>query len=257
MNVPAPRGPASIAEPEAVRSFAGILADWLASYTMPAPLGAEMADALEAGSDWVGAIAAAAVRRGGWSDTESAAWGICVAALAGAQEAAARSLDGETGRRDPGATADGSARSLLAADGLIAAAHEALSALGEDRLLAVMDALEREFGDGGSWRGLARSAKAGGRPAWPRLVPLALAPAAAGRPDGPWAALAGAWRDRHGPVDRPEDDRDGQASGTGSDPSPETALYEHPAADAATNALLESAAAAARRPRGSGAVGDA
>lgn len=104
-----PLDPATSAGPETVRSFAAILADWLGSYTMPAPLGAEMADALEAGSDWVGAIASTAVRRAGWPDAESVAWGICVAALSGAFESARRSLDGAAVRRDPGLTADGPA----------------------------------------------------------------------------------------------------------------------------------------------------
>lgn len=241
--------------PEAVGGFSGILADWLGSFTMPAPLGAEMADALGEGSDWVGAIASRAVRRAGWPDTESVAWGICVAALAGAFEAARRSLDGAAGSRDPGATADGPARSLLAADGLIAAAHETLASLGADRLLTAIQALEEEFGDGGPWRHLAAAAsmgdvRAGGPPpAWPRFVALALAPAAAERPDGPWADLGAAWRERHGGSPVPG------AGQPAPDRRADDALCGHPGADEWTTALLRAAAdAAAGRPGPDGTV---
>ncbi len=248
-----PSDPAVSREPDAVRSFAEILADWLASFTMPAPLGAEMADALEAGSSWVGAIASTAVRRAGWSDAESVAWGICVAALSGAFEAARRSLDGVAGRRDPGATADGPARALLAADGLVAAAHETLAALEEERLLAAIAALEEEFGDGGPWRVLAHPGgtddnpdpgAGAGSPTWPGFVPLALAAAAADPSDGPWTDLAAAWRKRY--ALRPE----GGAAEDDED------LFRHPGADASTAALLRAAAAAARRPRRSGILAD-
>ncbi len=246
-------------EPEAVRSFAGILADWLASYTMPAPLGGEMADALEAGSGWVGAIASTAVRRAGWPDAESVAWGICVAALSGALESTRRSLDGETGRRDPGATVDGPARSLLAADGLIAAAHETLAALGEERLIMAIDSLEEEFGDGGPWRSLARPCDAGRTPpgrepqAWPGFVALALAPAAAVRPGGPWADLAAAWRERY--AARRDDGAVEPAPNR--DLHDDEDLFRHPAVDESTAALLEAAAAAARSPRLNGTHADA
>lgn len=249
-----PLDPATSAGPETVRSFAAILADWLGSYTMPAPLGAEMADALEAGSDWVGAIASTAVRRAGWPDAESVAWGICVAALSGAFESARRSLDGAAVRRDPGLTADGPARSLLAADGLIAAAHETLASLEEDRLLTAMDALEGEFGDGGPWRALAASAPDGASTdrdptAWPRFVALALTPAAVHRPDGPWADLGAAWKERYG-----------ASPDKGAEEAPrrklhdEEALYRHPAADESTAALLRAAALAARPPGRDGAL---
>lgn len=227
---------------EAVERFAGILADWLASYTIAAPLAAEMADALEAGSAWVGAIGAGAVRRAGWPDAESVAWGISVSALAAAHEAAIRSLKGETAAaRDPGSGAEGPARALLAADGLIAAAHETLASLSPERLAAAFVALERAYGDGGPWRLLpAEAVTTGpGASAWPRFVPLALRPAAMERPDGPWADFAAAW------------ERFGDA-GPGGDGDPEAAaeraLYEHSVADGSTVALLRAAAEAARRP---------
>lgn len=230
----------SSSDPEAVQRFAAILADWLASYTTAAPLAGEMADAMEAGSAWVGAIAAGAVRRAGWPDAESVAWGISVSALAAAHEAAIRSLDGDTQSRDPGAAADGPARALLAADGLIAAAHETLSSLSPERLAAGLAALTRAYGDGGPWRLLPEDvATAGpGKAAWPRLLPLALRPAAMERPNGPWADLAAAW----------ERFRDTGHAVDGGDPeAAEGALYEHPAADRSTIALLRAAAGAARR----------
>jgi hypothetical protein len=221
---------------EAVERFAGILADWLASYTIAAPLAAEMADALEAGSAWAGAIGAGAVRRAGWPDAESVAWGIAVSALAAAHVAAIQSLDGETEGRDPGSGADGPARALLAADGLIAAAHETLASLSPERLAAAFAALERTYGDGGPWRLL--PAAGPGFPAWPRLVPLALGPAAIERPYGPWADLAAAW------------EAFGEAGpGGAGDPGAVAGhvLYEHPAADGSTVALLRAAAEAARQ----------
>lgn len=230
----------SSSDPGAVERFASILADWLASYTIAAPLAAEMADALEAGSAWVGAIGAGAVRRVGWPDPESVAWGISVSALAAAHVAAIRSLDGSTQTRDPGAGADGRARALLAADGLIAAGHETLASLSPERLAVGLAALTREYGDGGPW-GLfpAEVATAGpGKAAWPRLLPLALRPAAMERPDGPWADLAKAW-ERIGDT--------GHASDGGDPKAPERILYEHPAADRSTVALLRAAAGAARR----------
>lgn len=228
--------------PEAVERFAGILADWLASYTIAAPLAAEMADALEAGSAWVGAIGAGAVRRAGWPDAESVAWGIAVSALAAAHQAAGLSLEGETEGRESGSGAAGPARALLAADGLIAAAHETLAALGPERLVAAFAALEQVYGDGGPWRRLPAEAAAGSRTmggrkeAWPRFVPLALLPAATARPDGPWADLAAAWERFDAPV---EDGKGPEAVGRG--------LHDHPAADGSTTALLRAAAIAARR----------
>lgn len=223
---------------ETVERFAGLLADWLASYTMAAPLAAEMADALEAGSAWAGAIGAGAVRRAGWPDAESVAWGIGVSALAAAHEAAFVSLGGAGEPREPGSGAAGPARALLAADGLIAAAHEALATLSPERLAVAFTALGTVYGDGGPWRLLPATGPRS--PAWPRIVPLALRPAALERPDGPWADLAGAW-DRFidtGPAGN------GNLGAAGRD------LYEHAAADPSTTALLEAAAEAARRTGG-------
>lgn len=227
--------------PEAVERFAGILADWLASHTIAAPLAAEMADAMEAGSAWVGAIGAGAVRRAGWPDTESVAWGIAVSALAAAHVAALRSLDGELPTRDPGSGADGPARALLASDGLVAAAHETLASVSPGRLATAFAALEEAYEDGGPWRFLPADAAAPAFPGWPRLVPLALGPASRERPDGPWADLAAAW-ERFG-------DR-GPGGEDGSDPARpvQRALYEHRAADGSTTALLRAAAEAAREP---------
>jgi hypothetical protein len=222
-------------------SFEGILADWLASYTIAAPLAAEMADALEAGSAWVGAIGAAAVRRAGWPDAESVAWGISVSALAAAHEAAIRSLKGESAAaRDPGSGAEGPARALLAADGLIAAAHETLASLSPERLAVAFVALERAYGDGGPWRLLPAETAESGSPAWPRLVPLALRPAAIERPDGPWMDFASAW-------ERFVDAGPG-GNGAPKAAAAERALFEHSAADGSTVALLRAAAEAARRP---------
>jgi hypothetical protein len=226
-------------DPEAVERFAGILADWLASYTIPGPLAAEMADALEAGSAWVGAIGAGAVRRAGWPDTEAVAWGIAVSALAAAHEAAALSLEGEAVAREPGSGALGPAVALLAADGLIAAAHETLASLAPERLVAAFAALERVYGDGGPWRLLPAEAgrsSSGRAPAWPRFMPLALYPAAMARPEGPWADLAVAWE-----LSGSDDDgTDPEAAGR--------ARHDHPAADGSTGALLRAAAIAAGRP---------
>jgi hypothetical protein len=199
-----------------------------------------MADALEAGSAWVGAIGAGAVRRAGWPDAESVAWGIAVSALAAAHRAAALSLEGETEGREPGSGAVGPAKALLAADGLIAAAHETLASLSPERLAAAFAALERVYGDGGPWR-LLPSEAAEGRPrggpvaAWPRFVPLALHPAAMARPEGPWADLAAAWER----PDSQDDGRDPEAAGR--------TRHDHPAADGSTTALLRAAVLAARR----------
>lgn len=228
----------SRAAPETVERFAGLVADWLASYTTAAPLAAEMADALEAGSAWAGAVGAGAVRRVGWPDTESVAWGIGVSALAAAHQAAFVSLGGLGKPREPGSGAAGPARALLAADGLIAAAHETLASLSSQRLAAAFNALGTVYGDGGPWRLL--PAPGPRSPAWPRLVPLALCPAALERPDGPWADLASAW----------ERFVDTGHGGSGSPGPTGRALYEHPGADTSTTALLEAAAEAARRSAG-------
>lgn len=218
-------------DPREVERFDGILADWLASYTIAAPLAAEMADALGAGSAWVGAIGAGAVRRAGWPDTESVAWGISVSALAAAHEAAARSLEGAAEPRDPGTGAEGPARALLAADGLIAAAHETLASLSPGRLAVAFDALGSVYGDGGSWRLLGGETSGPVPPAWSRLVPLALRPAAREQPEGPWEDLAAAW-ERSGGIGMGE-----ESSG-------------HPTADPSTLALHDAAAREARRPVG-------
>ncbi|HET6342180.1 MAG TPA: hypothetical protein VFG78_08345, partial [Gemmatimonadota bacterium] len=64
-------------------------------------------------------------------------------------------------------------------------------------------------------------------------------PAAIERPDGPWTALTAAW----------ERFVDAGPGGNGDPEAPaERALFEHPAADASTVALLRAAAEAARRP---------
>ncbi|MGH7550267.1 MAG: hypothetical protein ACREK3_05870, partial [Gemmatimonadota bacterium] len=157
--------------------------------------------------------------------------------------------------RDPGATANGPARSLLAADGLIAAAHETLAALGEERLLTALDALEGTFGDGGPWRGLSGRTLGDAAstdhdpPAWPAFVALALAPAASDRPDGPWADLASAWKERY--AARQDDDA---AEPANRDLHDNEGLYRHSALDESTGALLQAAAAAARRPGRNGTL---
>lgn len=202
------------AGPDAVERMDDALAEWLASFTVPAALGAEMAAACAAGAAWAGAIAAGAVRRAGWPDPEALAWGIAVGSLAGALEAGRESLGA---RQEP-------AHALLAADGLIAAAHEALGALEPERLGVAMAALSEAFRDGGAWR---RLSAAWPRPAWPVLVPLALAPAAAGDPAGPWGSLAEEWRDGAGGAAPP-------------------AVAPNGAADRATRALFRAAARQAR-----------
>jgi hypothetical protein len=205
--------------PAAVRTFEQALADWLASFTAPESLAAEMADACASGAAWAAAIAGVAVRRVDWPDAEAIAWGLCVGGCAGALEAARRSLDMASA---PGApAASGPARPLLASDGLIAAAHETLGSLPPDGARAALAALAREFGDGGPWRSLTAT---GSQPAWVALVPCALGPAAEADPAGPWEAWAEAWR-------------------AGSDqPTKDAALWNHPAADPETRALLHSAA---------------
>lgn len=235
------------ARPAAVERLAEALADWLASFTVPAALGAEMAEACAAGSEWVAAIGASAVRRAGWTDAEALAWGIAAGGLAGALEAGRASLAQESAdsrSREAVAAADGPARVLLAADGLIAAAHEALGALAPDRLQAALRAVSGEFGDGGPWRRLSVVLP---RPAWAALVPCALAPAAAEQPAGPWAVYEAAWRGTYGRDSGDPPPGPPNPGGKTADPARVAAvLWDHPAADAATRALLRAAAREAR-----------
>jgi hypothetical protein len=209
--------------PAAVESFAESLAEWLSSFTVPQELAAEMADACAAGAPWAAALAGTSVRRAGWDEREALAWGIAIGALAGALEAARRSLAAQAGTR----AADGPALPLLAADGLIAAAHEALASLDPERLEVAMSALAGAFADGGPWRRIDASRP---RPAWPCVVACGLAAAAEDDPDGPWWDLAQAW-------DREEADE---------------ARWSHPAADAETRELFAEAAAAAGSSTGEG-----
>ncbi|HEY7471429.1 MAG TPA: hypothetical protein VIE68_03690 [Gemmatimonadota bacterium] len=220
---------ARIGSPAAVEAFAERLAEWLASFTVPQELGAAMAEACSAGAPWAAALAGTSVRRAGWPEREALAWGIAVGACAGALEAGRRSLAGtaaSAGRRAseavpaPGRVAEGPALPLLAADGLIAAAHEAIASLEPERLLAAMEALALGFGDGGPWRRLGADAP---RPAWPAVVACGLRPAAREDPEGPWADLADAW-----------------SAGD------EARLADHSAADADTRELFAAAARAAR-----------
>lgn len=222
--------------PAAVRNFEQALADWLASFTSPAGLGAEMADACAEGAPWAAAIAAAAARRAGWPDAEAMAWGLCVGGCAGALEAARRALAAESPSAAPDRT-EGRARSLattgpalplLAADGLIAAAHETLGSLRAARARAALDALARTFGDGGPWRGLSAEWPA---PAWPVVVPCALGLAAGSEPGGPWSDWAEAWDAAYGGPERAPVDQD--------------ALWNHPSGDREMRALLRAAASAA------------
>lgn len=215
----------SAAPPAAVDTFAEALASWLSAFTMPQELSAEMASACSAGAPWAAALAGTSVKRAGWPEREALAWGIAIGALAGALEAARRSL-ASTGEAPP-RTADGPALPLLASDGLVAGAHEALSALDPARLALVFDALGETFGDGGPWKHLDAGWP---RPAWPSLVACALTPAAAEDPDGPWNDLAEAWR--------------AAFAAPGRRPSP-TPLDAHPDADRDTAELLEFAARAA------------
>jgi hypothetical protein len=243
----------SAAPPAAVDTFAEALASWLSAFTMPQELSAEMASACSAGAPWAAALAGTSVKRAGWPESEALAWGIAIGALAGALEAARRSLEaneereedaaegeseaeGAAGQQDgePVRTAAGPALPLLASDGLVAGAHEALSSLEPARLALAFDALAGTFGDGGPWRHLAAGWP---RPAWPALVACGLTPAAAEDPDGPWHDLAEAWR--------------GAFEGPG--PRPASPIDAHPAADRDTAELLEFAARAASRP---GAGGD-
>ena len=209
--------------PAAVESFAESLAEWLSSFTVPQELAAEMADACAAGAPWAAALAGTSVRRAGWDEREALAWGIAIGALAGALEAARRSLGAENGTR----AADGPALPLLAADGLIAAAHEALAALDPERLGVAMGALAGAFADGGPWRRIDASWP---RPAWPAVVACGLAPAAADDPEGPWMDLGAAW--------------EGDSAGA--------ARWKHPAADAGTRELFAEADVAAGSGVGQG-----
>lgn len=159
--------------PRAVEALDRALADWLSSFTAPGGLAGEVADACAAGAAWPAAVAAVAAREAGWAGAEAMAWGIAVGAQAGALEAARRSL------------ADGST-ALLAADALVAAAHEALASLPPARLLEALDLLEDALGDGGPWLDLA----GGGGPAADAAVGLALAPLGGSPPSPDLAALS-------------------------------------------------------------------
>lgn len=218
----------SAAPPAAVDTFAEALASWLSAFTMPPELSAEMASACSAGAPWAAALAGTSVKRAGWPEREALAWGIAIGALAGALEAARRSL--ESSKNRPARTAEGPALPLLASDGLIAGAHEALSSLDGGRLGLAFEALAAAFGDGGPWRHLDTGWP---RPAWPALVACGLSPAAAEDPDGPWEDLANAWR--------------AAFAAPGRVPSDVT-LDAHPAADRDTSELLEFAARVAREP---------
>lgn len=221
------------APPAAVDVFAEALAEWLTSFTVPQELAAEMASACSAGAPWAAAIAGTSVRRAGWPEQEALAWGIAIGALSGALEAGRRSLAAENGAR----AADGPALPLLAADGLIAGAHEAISSLETERLAGALEALGAAFGNGGPWRHLRPDWP---RPAWPAVVACGLGPAAAEDPDGAWADLATAWRESF------------EAPRSAGSESKETAmekderLRSHPEADRDTNELFAFAADAAR-----------
>lgn len=184
--------------PPAVETLAAALADWLASFPVPAPLGAAMADACAAGASWPAGVAAVSARRTGWTDAAAIAWGIGVGALAGALEAARASVTdgGAEHAPDSGTAVDGRARELLAADGLIAAAHEAIASLEPSRLSAAFTALDEAFRDGGPWTAVREGREV---PAWPRLIPVALGPAARVEPAGPWEEVRRAWRDARPP----------------------------------------------------------
>ncbi|HJU86820.1 MAG TPA: hypothetical protein VJ788_05590, partial [Gemmatimonadota bacterium] len=169
---------------------------------------------------------------------EALAWGIAIGALSGALEAARRSLEASEEREGaaaagvegkPARAAEGPALPLLASDGLIAGAHEALSALDATRLGLAFEALAEAFGDGGPWKHLDSGWP---RPAWPALVACGLAPAAAEDPDGPWNDIAEAWR---------------TATAAPGRAASAATLDAHPAADRDTVELLEFAARAFRR----------
>lgn len=222
----------SAAPPAAVDTFAEALASWLSAFTMPQELSAEMASACSAGAPWAAALAGTSVKRAGWPEREALAWGIAIGALAGALEAARRSVEASEERDEegPARTAEGPALPLLASDGLIAGAHEALSTLDAARLALAFEALAEAFGDGGPWKHLDSGWP---RPAWPALVACGLGPAAADDPGGPWEDLSRAWR--------------AGFAAPGSAPS-DIPLDAHPAADRDTAELLEFAARAARGP---------
>jgi hypothetical protein len=226
------------APPAAVDVFAEALAEWLSAFTVPQELAAEMASACSAGAPWAAAIAGTSVRRAGWTEQEALAWGIAIGALAGAMEAGRRSLAADATGADPASrAADGPALPLLAADGLIAAAHEALSSLEPARLVACLDALADTFRDGGPWKHLDGSWP---RPAWPAVVASGLGPAAAEDPDGAWFHLATEWRTAFAAPQAPVE---------------EPGLASHQAADDDTNELFALAARAARAG-GLGEAGD-
>lgn len=230
------------APPAAVDVFAEALAEWLTSFTVPQELAAEMASVCSAGAPWAAALAGTSVKRAGWPEREALAWGIAIGALAGALEAARRSLAASeepeidpvasgaetTAKGKPARTADGPALPLLASDGLIAGAHEALSSLDPARLGRAFEALADGFGDGGPWRYIDSGWP---RPAWPAVVSCGLAPAAAEDPRGPWYDLAKAWH---------------AAFGTPGPAASGVTLDAHSAADPDTVELLEFAARAAR-----------
>ena len=239
----------SAAPPAAVDVFADALASWLSAFMMPQELSAEMASVCSAGAPWAAALAGTSVKRAGWPEREALAWGIAIGAVAGALEAARRSLaaceEREGDRAEGGATAtlegepprtaDGPALPLLASDGLIAGAHEALSSLDPARLAPAFEALAGAFGDGGPWKHMSARWP---RPAWPTVVACGLGPAAAEDPDGPWDDLANAWRTAFAapPVTEPD-----------------PLLGAHPDADHDTNELFALAVRAAReQDRGEG-----
>ncbi|MDX1622687.1 MAG: hypothetical protein R3199_01745 [Gemmatimonadota bacterium] len=221
-------------DPRAVEATARALADWISTFPMSGELGAAMAEACDAGAPWPAGVAATAARAAGWRDEETMAWAIGVGALAGALEAARASLEHGSGiaGSEPDSTADGPARELLAADGLIAAAHEALSSLDPERLEVALRAVEEEFGDGGPWRALDVDRP---RPGWPWLVAVAVGPAAAD-PVGPWAEVRAAWRSAY-------------PAGSGEPRPADLETLAGPLAlEESARALLRAAAEAASRP---------
>ena len=245
----------STAPPAAVDAFAEALASWLSAFTMPQELSAEMASSCSAGAPWAAALAGTSVRRAGWPEREALAWGIAIGALAGALEAARRSIAaseeraGDAAGSDDAASAEGKARTadgpalpLLASDGLIAGAHEALSSLDAARLALAFQALAAAFGDGGPWKHLGSEWP---RPAWPAVVACGLGPAGAEDPGGPWDELAGAWRRAFaGPPGAAPEARSAQDANFVTEPDPR--LSDHPNADHDTNELVALAARAAR-----------
>jgi hypothetical protein len=185
----------SQARPPEVDSFAVALSEWLASFTMPESLAGEMADVCSGGAPWPAAIGGTAARRSGWGDAEALIWGIAVGGLAGGLEGVSASFASSVDvGRTPGTAVDGAAGTLLAADGLVAAAHEALGSLGPDRLEI----------------------------------------AARTDPQGPWTDYANAWCAVYGSR--------GPAEAAGDSNS----LWDHPAADDVTRALMQAATDEAR-----------